>query len=151
MNNIVDELPISASAFPLAEPEGITWPRALQVDKTVDELPTYIPAFPLAELEDIARPRTWLVNHIVDKLPIYVPAFPLAELEDITHYFSLDHLIAKGSGGEVIFRGVLKSGQDAAIKQFFENSEEYNRPFIEQVWQRVSNSAQIKCYLIRLL
>ncbi|XP_042012586.1 receptor-like protein kinase ANXUR1 [Salvia splendens] len=48
----------------------------------------------------------------------HLPAIPLAEFQDITGGFSSKFLIAKRSAGVSLFRGVLKTGQDAAIKRF---------------------------------
>lgn len=72
------------------------------------------------------------VHHNVD-VPRPIFAFQLAEIKDITDDFSSKCLIAKGSGGGSVFRGVLKTGQHAAIKKPYKKSQ--NREFIAEVWQ----------------
>ncbi|XP_047952990.1 probable serine/threonine-protein kinase PBL5 isoform X1 [Salvia hispanica] len=61
----------------------------------------------------------------------HLPAIPLAEFQDITGGFSSKFLIAKRSTGVSLFRGVLKTGQDAAIKRFKKKLSE--QEFIAQV------------------
>lgn len=64
--------------------------------------------------------------------PIGGPAaFQLAEIKDITDDFGSRHWIANGITGGSIFHGVLKSGQDAAIKRHYKNLP--NQEFLEQV------------------
>lgn len=80
----------------------------------------------------------------VDVLPVATPVIPVdanisvtaisqAELQDITDYFSSKFLIANGSSGGSLFRGVLKSGKVAAIKRL--NKKLPDQEFLVQVCQ----------------
>ncbi|KAB1213762.1 Pto-interacting protein 1 [Morella rubra] len=63
--------------------------------------------------------------------PIAVPAIPLDELKDIADNFGAKALIGEGSYGRV-YRGVLASGQDAAIKKL-DTSNQHENQFLAQV------------------
>lgn len=52
----------------------------------------------------------------VKNQPIEVPAISVEELKEITDNFGTNSLIGEGSYGRVYY-GVLKSGQDSAIKK----------------------------------
>ncbi|MED6120130.1 cleavage polyadenylation factor subunit pti1 [Stylosanthes scabra] len=59
---------------------------------------------------ETAKPQTVKVR------PIEVPAIPADELKEITNNFAQEALVGEGSYGRV-YHGVLKSGQDTAIKK----------------------------------
>ncbi|PIN00333.1 Non-specific serine/threonine protein kinase [Handroanthus impetiginosus] len=63
--------------------------------------------------------------------PVAVPAIPVEELKDITDNFGSTSLIGEGSYGRV-YRGVLKSGQAAAIKKL-DSSKQPDQEFLAQV------------------
>lgn len=55
----------------------------------------------------------------VNMPPIAIPAIQLAEIKDMTDDFSWEYRIVGEYSGGSVFNGVLKSGQDAAIKQLY--------------------------------
>nr|TKS14291.1 hypothetical protein D5086_0000043650 [Populus alba] len=63
--------------------------------------------------------------------PIEVPAISVDELKEVTVNFGTDSLIGEGSYGRVYY-GVLKSGQDAAIKKL-DASKQPDDEFLAQV------------------
>ncbi|KAK2968882.1 hypothetical protein RJ640_016319, partial [Escallonia rubra] len=67
----------------------------------------------------------------VNILPIAVPAIEVDELKEITDSFGRKALIGKGSCG-IVYYGILKSGQAAAIKKF-DSSEQPEDEYLAQV------------------
>ncbi|GKU96108.1 hypothetical protein SLEP1_g9381 [Rubroshorea leprosula] len=63
--------------------------------------------------------------------PIAVPAISVDELKEITENFSTKSLIGEGSHG-VVYYGVLKSGQAAAIKKL-DSSKQPHQEFLAKV------------------
>lgn len=100
--------------IPASEEEDAFEKRALQVDLNV-----------------FRKKPTLRLDYTVDMLPMYIPAIPLAEIKEITDDFNSKCLIANGSGGELIFHGVLKSGQDVANKKFYKKLSDDE---LSQVW-----------------
>ncbi|KAK2969156.1 hypothetical protein RJ640_026790 [Escallonia rubra] len=74
-----------------------------------------------------ATERTQTVNI----LPIAVPAIGVDELKEITDSFGKKALIGEGSCG-IVYYGILKSGQAAAIKKF-DSSEQPDDEYLAQV------------------
>ncbi|KAK2990834.1 hypothetical protein RJ640_025891, partial [Escallonia rubra] len=74
-----------------------------------------------------ATERTQTVNI----LPIAVPAIQVDELKEITDSFGKKALIGEGSCG-IVYYGILKSGQAAAIKKF-DSSEQPDDEYLAQV------------------
>ena len=92
----------------------------------VTETFSVVNSFPYFHIADLAQD-----NVIREDELEHLPAIPLAEFQDITGGFSSKFLIAKRSTGVSLFRGVLKTGQDAAIKRFKKKLSE--QEFIAQV------------------
>ncbi|KAK2969617.1 hypothetical protein RJ640_029779 [Escallonia rubra] len=74
-----------------------------------------------------ATERTQTVNI----LPIAVPAIQVDELREITDSFGKKALTGEGSCG-IVYYGILKSGQAAAIKKF-DSSEQPDDEYLAQV------------------
>ncbi|KAH6815822.1 Malectin/receptor-like protein kinase family protein [Perilla frutescens var. frutescens] len=76
-------------------------------------------------------------EHNANMQSIVVPAIPLSEIKEITNDFSSNKcLISKSSGGGSLFHGVLRSGQDAAVKKLSRNLS--HQEFLKEV-SRKSN------------
>ncbi|CAN8321185.1 unnamed protein product [Cochlearia groenlandica] len=68
---------------------------------------------------------------VINMQPITIPAIPANELKDITDNYGSKALIGEGSYGRV-FRGVLRSGQEAAIKKL-DSSKQPDQEFLSQI------------------
>jgi len=63
---------------------------------------------------------------------IDVPALQVDELKNITYNFSIRSQIGEGSKG-IVFVGVLRSGQTAAIKLLDSSAQQADHEFLAQV------------------
>ncbi|XP_057804205.1 leucine-rich repeat receptor protein kinase MSP1-like [Salvia miltiorrhiza] len=90
---------------------------ALEHEHALNILPVATPHIPVDGSEDTQNAD--------------IPAIPLTELQDITDDFSSEYLIANGSSGGSLYRGVLKTGQVAAIKKL--NKMLSDQEFLAQV------------------
>ncbi|KAL1542003.1 non-specific serine/threonine protein kinase [Salvia divinorum] len=80
---------------------------------------------------EVTSPGSAQDNVIQEEALEHVPAIPLAEFQEITEGFSSKFLIAKSSTGVSLFRGVLKTGEVAAIKRLKKKFSD--QEFLEQV------------------